>query len=246
MSKEVTVYWAPENTWELPELGEWNMLYPEPVTLFSELTKLRTPDAGTRTYFSCPAAGDMMRNSYVFKNTIPSEYEYDFTGENRVVTPVLPTYMNWEIRRNPTITTGPLINFMMHWSFFAEEPLQASFTPPMLHKPGYTKYGTIIPGTFDIGQWFRPYTFEAQMWEQKGKFIINEDEPIFYTEFLTDKKVNLKRFKMNATLASYQEHCSTSGRLWGLGTPLEKRYQRFKESKMRELILKEIKNNLID
>ena len=103
-----------------------------------------------------------------------------------------------------------------------------------------------MPGTFDIGQWFRPYTFETQMWQQKGEFAIDADEPIFYVEFLTDKKINLKRFKMNATLVSYQEHCSSSGKLWGLGTPLEKRYQRFKESKMRELILKEIKNNLID
>jgi hypothetical protein len=246
MSKETTVYWAPQVTWEVGGLGEWSMLYPEPTNLFNDLAKLRQPNAGTKTFLSCPSSSKEFRNSFVFKNELDSHYAYDFTDDKQDLFPVSQTYLNAEVRRNPTISTGPLININLYYIFFAEESLTASFTPPMMHEPNYTKYGTVIPGKFDIGQWFRPYPLEMQMWHDKGELILKEDEPLFYVNFETDQKINLKRFKYNATLHSYADHCSNTAKVWGMGVPLEKRYQRFKQSKMREMVLKEIKQNLLD
>jgi hypothetical protein len=246
MSDEViNVYWAPESTNEVPSVGEWNLLYPEPKTLFTELQEQRTKNAGQDTYFSCPATNDKFRKTYVFRNALPSEYEFDYTGNNQIVNPVSTGYINYSVLRPPTIAAGPLINFSLAYTFFSDQPLEAVFTPPMMHPPLYTRYGTVIPGQFDIGQWYRPYPLEMQMWEQKGKFKLGE-EPIFYVEFKTDKKINFYRYKMNATLDSYLKMCGQSKAVWGGGMSLINRYKKFNESRTNELILKEIKNNLIE
>lgn len=245
----VNVYWSPVSTWEVDDIGEWNMLYPEPISLFSELQKQKTKNAGVDTFFSCPATKDKFKKTYVFRNDLASSYEFDFTNskpENNWFQPTSETFLSYSIKRPPTIAKGPLVNFNLFYSVFADEPLEAVFTPPMLHEPQYTKYGTCIPGQFDIGQWFRPYPMELQMWNMKGEFHLKEQEPLFYIEFKTDKKVNVQRYKMNGTIASYLRSCSNSKKTWGAGTSLEKRYRRFNESRMRDLIMKEIKLNLLD
>ena len=245
----VNIYWSPQTTSEVSELGEWNMLYPEPVTLFRELQKIREIDTGQDTYFACPATNDKFRKTYVFKNELPSSYEFDFTSDDvskKYFKHTSNTYINYDIKRPPSIAKGPLVNLNLYYSFFSEEPIEAVFTPPMFHEPKYTKYGTCVPGQFDVGQWFRPYPLEMQMWNMKGEFHLEFNEPIFYVEFKTTKKVNLQRFKMNKTLVSYLEACSTTKRIWGPGLSLQDRYARFKRTRMRELILKEIKENLLD
>jgi hypothetical protein len=119
------------------------------------------------------------------------------------------------------------------------------FTPPMFHQPKYTQYGSVCPGEFDIGQWYRPYPLEMQMWGDKGIINLEHNEPLFYAEFKTDKKINLIRYRMTNRLSSYVNHCVDTTNYWGKGLGLQERYNRFKVSSMRELILAEIKDNLI-
>jgi hypothetical protein len=244
----INVYWSPQATWEVESQGEWNMLYPDPTNLFTELNNLRTSDAGTRTYFSCSATGPRFKNTFVFRNELSSSYAFDFSKgfEKSTIYPLTQNFLNFEIKRPPSITTGPLVNINLFYSFFAEESLEAEFTPPMMHPPQYTKYGTCIPGSFDIGQWFRPYPLELQMWNMKGELHLNQNEPLFYVHFNTDKKVNLQRFKMNGTISSYLDACSGTAKVWGMGSTLQERYDRFKRTRMKDLILKEIKQNLLD
>lgn len=248
MSQDVlNVYWSPQTTWEKQGEADWNMLYPEPINLFSELQKIKTKDAGTANYFSCPATSQKFKNTFIFKNVLPCTYQFDFTRgyEERVIFPTTTQYIGYDIKRPPTINVGPLVNFNLIYSFFAEEPTLGVFTPPLMHKPKYTNYGTVVSGEFDVGQWFRPFNIEIQMWNMEGEFILEEDEPLFYVQFKTDKKVNLQRFKWNGALDSYLNACSTDASSFGAGIPLVKRYKRFNESKMRELVLKEIKANLL-
>jgi len=82
------------------------------------------------------------------------------------------------------------------------------------------------------------------MWNNKGNFVLEEDEPIFYAKFITDKKIKLNRFTLTEKLFNYADHCSNSPVTMKSNIPLSERYRRFKESKMNNLILKEIKENL--
>lgn len=92
----------------------------------------------------------------------------------------------------------------MCYSFFADDSLDVSFTPPYFHKPQYLQSGSIIPGEFNVGKWFRPYICEIQMWEEKGNFSLNAGEPLFYAEFKTDRPINFYRFNYSDSLVKYQ------------------------------------------
>jgi hypothetical protein len=245
----VNVYWSPHSTYEDIEIGEWNMLYSDPTTLFEDLYKLKTKDAGNANYFTCPATSKQYQKTFVFKNELESKYKFDFSSSNPEENYFLNEpgpHLSYEIIRRPTITTGPMVGINMYYVFFSDEPLKASFTPPMMHPPKYTKYGTVIPGSFDIGQWFRPFHLEMQMWNNKGELKLENQEPLFYVSFDTEKKVKLQRFKMTGAANSYLRFCSSTRKVWGLDSSLEERYKRFKRTRMRELILKEIKENLLD
>lgn len=245
----INIYWAPRSTYEDPGAGEWNMLYPEPTTLFSELQAKRSRYAGDDTFFSCPATNDKYRKTYVFRNELESSYAFDYTNEDpglNYFKNTSDTYITYNIMRPPTITDGPMVNLSLYYSFFADQPLEAVFTPPMMHKPQYTQYGTCIPGQFDIGQWFRPYPMEIQMWNMKGELHIKSGEPLFYVEFKTSKKIKFHRYKMDGTIASYLYSGANSKAQWGPGFSLLERYKRFNQSRMNDLILMEIKKNLLD
>ena len=84
------------------------------------------------------------------------------------------------------------------------------------------------------------------MWDNKGIFEIKENEPLFYVEFKTDRPIILKRFNMNNQLDKIARGSVFSSNLFGKGQTLLSRYVKFNNSGLRDKILKEIKNNLID
>lgn len=245
-NEEINVYWAPYfASSEVNSMGDWSLLYPEPTNLYSDILKLKTiNDDSHRSFFLCPAIKDNFKSTYVFKSAMSSEYSYEYKDDYLSIEEKSKNVLGYDLQRKPTISVGPLIRFNLSYIFFAEEDLDVMFSSPNFHKPKYTNYGTIIPGQFNIGSWFRPYEFEVQMWNNKGSFILEEDEPIFYAKFITNKKIKLNRFILNEKLLSYSEHCLKSPRTIKSNIPLSERYKRFKESKINNLVLKEIKENL--
>ena len=83
-----------------------------------------------------------------------------------------------------------------HIRYFADQPLVARFMapnyPPTTPSPG----AILTSGQFDIGKWFRTLNVEIQLYGNKGELHFKKDEPIFYVNFLTDRKVILKRFEL--------------------------------------------------
>ena len=63
---------------------------------------------------------------------------------------------------------------------------------------------------------------------------------------MTDKKIILKRYVMNDYLEELSKECVDFWTRFGSNIKLIDKYKMFEQSKMREIILKEIKNNLID
>jgi hypothetical protein len=243
----VNIYWAPMTSYDVLELGDWNLLYNNPTNLYLDMLKLKNNKAKQNSFLSCPAVKEKFKKTFVFSSSIDGEYEYDFIDEeNYFFNSISKNYLSYKNVRRPSLNFGPTIAFSLFYVFFSEESVNANFIPPIFHKPQYTNYGTVIPGEFDIGQWFRPYVFEVQMWNEKGKFLLKEDEPLFYVEFNTNKKINLQKFKFNAQLHAYVKNCVDSPNNIVSNVPLLKRYQNFKNTGMRNLILKEIKNNIIE
>jgi hypothetical protein len=242
------VYWAPLTSPESDFYGEWNMMYPEPNLLMHELMEKRNRDErNNRGFLQCPAATGRFKHTYVFRTGMGSEVDFDFTNPYDPKLEITgKTSVGFKIERPSAFTEGGSISFNQGYLFFAEEPTIGVFSPPMMHEPGYTKYGTLIPGSFDISQWFRPMNVEIQTWKTKGKIVIEENEPLFYFEVLTDREVILKRFRCNKNLVKYADACAQAPAYYGKHLPLTKRYEKFKQSKMNSIVLNEIKNNLVD
>jgi hypothetical protein len=242
MNKDtVNVYWAPFYD-EVPGDPDWSFLYPKPKNLFSLKLENKNTESSSSNYFACPPVSKKMKNTYVFSNHVNSSYVYNKNS-------ITATSQNWIGANNqrPDVTTeGPLFLFSLSYIFFADQPLDTFFSPPYFHEPKYTKYATVIPSEFDIGQWFRPFNFELQTWSASGEIHLQENEPLFYTEFKTDKKIKINRFAMNEKLSKYSLACTQSKSIFGQGESLLKKYTRFNNVGLREKILTEIKNNLIE
>lgn len=258
MSKDyINVYWSPSVSFEITGY-DWGFLYPKPKTLFNSTVdhlNLRNKEFESKRFrtsqiASCPAVSTKFKKIIVFESPLSCSYKYDFStflqnGEY-TLEPTTTEHITSGIYRNPFLDYGPSIGFSLGFFLFAEESIDTYFTPPMFHPPKYMKYGSCIPGEFDIGNWFRPFNFEVQFWNNSGEFHLEEKEPLFYTEFRTDKKIILKRFNITNNLAKASDACVESYNLFGRNQSLEERYERFNNTDMRDFILSEIKKNVVD
>jgi hypothetical protein len=235
--ESVNVYWS-EN-FNINDVN-WSFLYQKPTSLFSDLNKNK--ENHNLNFLSCPAISSKFKKTLVFKNSLLSSYVYNLES----ITPTSNNYLYSEKLRDSSINIGPLYRFFNSISLFSEEPLNAFFTPPYFHKPQYTQYGACVPGEFDIGQWYRPYNFEVQMWSNNGEFHLKENEPLYYVDFKTNKQINLYRYKNSELLNKYSTACIETTSLFGRGQSLLSRYNKFKQVGLREKILTEIKKNLIE
>jgi hypothetical protein len=233
----INVYWSENYDINSPN---WSFLYQKPTSLFSDLNKIK--EKISDNFLTCPAVSNKFKKTLVFRNSLTSSYVYD----SESITPTSSNHLSVVKGRDSSLNFGPIYRFANSICMFSEEPLSTFFTPPYFHKPEHTQYGSCIPGEFDIGQWYRPYHFEVQMWDSSGEFKITENEPLYYVNFQTDKQINLYRFNNSQLLTNYYEACVGSTSLFGRGQSLISRYDRFKRVGLKEKILTEIKKNLIN
>lgn len=244
----VTVYWAPHSTPTEEGIGNWNMLYEDPQTLFKYWSQFGIKDEPEASMLQCPAFKNIAKNTYVFNSPIDTSYAFEAQsrlGHQIVLTPQTKEYISAFIPRNQTMSVGPNMEISLRLHMFAEEPLEVMLTGPYLHRTEYTKSGVLTSGQFDIGQWFRPINCEIQLFGQSGQIDFKKDEPLFYVKFLTDKKIDLKRFELTAELDTYAKKCIGAKNVYGLKKPLNFYYDKFMKTRTRDIVLKKIKENLI-
>jgi hypothetical protein len=243
MSDTINIYYAANRKFEGHLLNDLLFLKPENLlkSLQKNINKENKKEEGLQ-YLLCPAFTDKAKNTFVFKFPLSCSYEYKKDKSLSVTSDI---YLDAVIDRAQCITDGPIISFALGNIFFAEESVKAYFTSPYFSKSKHTKYGSIMPGNFDIGEWFRPFIAEFQMWSPEGEFHFEENEPLYYVEFATNKKINFIQFEMTDLLHEYSSSLVASTGLFGKRQSLVSRYNRFKNANMREKILKEIKNNIL-
>jgi hypothetical protein len=258
----INLYWAPLIFPSDPE--DWSFMYEKPKTLYSELLAYRQPsekqtsekqpseNRRNKTVFACPAFSDKFTKSLVIKNPFSCSYEYsynpeyDYTDEKQILKATTPVYVNAEYTRSQGLTFGPSIVFSLRHMFFADSPLKMTLCSPFFHEPKHTKYGAIYPGSFDVGQWFRPINIELQMWKQSGELILEKDEPMYYLLFDTDRPIILHRFVLDEQLIKYAYASVGMGKLFSQNFSLLERYKKFKDVGHGEKILTRIKQNLVE
>lgn len=243
--KEINVYWWPAEK-------NWNLLYNDPINLQEFLYKMKNKNknknSNARSMFECPAFSDKTKKTFFFTSPMSVEYEYDFTDpENSYIIPKNPLmpYLETKILRPPTINKQPLFQLSLFYCFFSEESLTASVTPPFLHNSNFTKQGIPPTGSYDIGNWLRAYPLEIMLWNEAGTFKLEKDEPLFYIEFLTDRPIKFQRVETTEKLIDYMTQCVVAPATIESRVPLITRYETFKKTRMKDLVMKEIKENTL-
>jgi hypothetical protein len=114
---------------------------------------------------------------------------------------------------------------------------------PFLENNNITNKCITIPGTFDIGKWFRLTDF-AFFLKNSEVFEIEENEIYQYIQFHSDDKIIFKQFKINEQLNKYLFDITSAKEFRKIKIrSLQNYYLMLKHKKH---IIKEIKNNLIE
>ncbi len=242
MKNELVVYWAPNFTENQPV--DWNILYNNPVNLLSNVKENVNKKLKNAEMFLCPAVKNMLKNTYFFSSTVGADYLYN--EKNNFFEPKTNPTLGIDEVRQSSLNNKLHITLSLNWILFSEEPLIVEITPPYFSDADHLMYGSIVPGTFDIGQWFRSINAEFILKKNNKKFTLDKNEPIMYVRFLTDKKITIKRFYMNESLQRLEKSCIESRNILGRNIPLLERYSIFRNTNSNKKIISIIKNNIVD
>jgi hypothetical protein len=242
----ITVYWAPSGFTEDNE--NWNFLYSNPVSALADLNAIR--NKSSNSIFSCPAYKQTMKNVFVFKNSLPEKIKLD----EEVFLPKvsIPFYhfnrskiLLSEVRESSFNQHVNLI-YGMSWLFFADQPVEARFTAPYFPTVSPALGAMLATGQFDIGRWYRDYVLDYHIPFGTKELTFEENQPLFYLELMTDKKVIFKRYNLTRELKRIAEESSSSPSNYGLNRSLLDKYNMFKRSSSPERVLSHIKQNLVE
>lgn len=239
MKNTSIVYWSPKTN----DSGwDWSILYEEPSQLISVLNNKRNYE-NKNTFFKCPSWKDVAKNTFVIKSPIDTGAEYEL-GVDSPTKPIKHYGMPWRCIHDMAISNSPILESEMGFYFFSEDDIEMTLSAPFFNQTTHLQYGAVIPGKFNISKWFRPINMEFNLWSDNYEIHLRESEPIAYVNFNTENTVILKRFVMNKELSAISYTLSHGGS-WEPRVPLIKRYSRFNKTKVRDIVLKNIKENLI-
>lgn len=256
MSKDtITVYWAP--SLYIPLDQSWAFLYSEPSSLNTKIISKSKPKTGIRF---CPAVKDSINNLYTLKSNVEEDFYLDLNKTKEIMdTEELKTApiphragtrgpkVQLSKARNPEYEEYYNYIYNLSWAFFADQPLEVKLTSPYLPPSSPMEGSFLAPGKFDIGQWYRPINLEYITPITSDHFKLEMGQDLAYLEFLTDKKIVFKQYFMDDVLYNlYQEFIASDSRYFGFLKSLSSRYLSSQKSKLPQMILSQIKKNVIE
>ena len=253
----ITVYWAPANY--TIEDDTWEMLYASPQSLSSMIRKLRKPNALPQSIYSCPGYKDSVDNVFVFTSAIDDEVkiptqtleELDLIDPNKfplqgIPLPTSNLPVSLYMQRPSSFDGYHSVNYNMGWILFADEPIVAKFTSPYFPPVAPAEGALLATGQFDIGSWYRPFNLDYHIPVGTEKLVFKEDDPLFYVEFYTTKKVVVKRYVYTKQLQNLSRELVESPTRYGKFKSLVEKYKAVKKTSILEMILSEIQKNVLE
>lgn len=242
----INVYWS--NCVPIED-SSWNFLYREPEPIYNDFLNIKI----NNPFFACPANTDMIKNIYSIKSNLEDRFNFPENYLKSINGPYGSSeYLSNIGNKLALISTRESalkgykdIRYNMSWIFFAEKPLIMKVTAPYYPPKSPIEGAILQSGEFDIGQWFRPYNLGYFIPENAKEMSISIDDPLVYLEFKTEDSINFKRFNMTNNLSNLYSEFTESPPRYGKRKSLLERYSMAKRSNMTEIVLSEIKKNLI-
>lgn len=244
--KEHVVYWSP---WFTPDDRKQNMsgnsewTYEEPISLWKDVSSRMSDQKDTANYFQCPAVRDTLSPVYIIKATLEAGVKVVDNGKGLEQTQTRDSKVRMTMPHAPSQNNQIMAVYHNATMFFSEEPLVMRLCSPWFTPAPHMRYGALVPGTFDIGRWFRPLNFEFNLWEGVREFHIEDGEPLAYIEFATDERIKFVRFKVTDELYNISnDSIHARSKKW---KTLAGRYNLFDSNPINKWILKEVKANVL-
>jgi len=189
----------------------------------------------------CPVFNESLNNIYAIK----SIYNYSFKIENNQCTTL---DYNQEFFNNHVLIRSlekKFFSFKNNYIFFTDEDdLELNcYQYPVFEENEITKRCMIIPGTFNIGKYFRNLEFSFILKNKYNEFLLKEEDVMYYLKFNTKEKIIFKQFKMNENLNQIARDVRLAN--WGNNNTVNIQYF-YNKFKGKKYILNEIKKNLLD
>ena len=230
----ITIYWC------LNDESWLRAKTPDPI--YKNFVK--SPKNQKNSLILCPATKDYMQNIFSLKSIFSYDFKIDQT-KGQVIASLYDQgfFENHVIIRSQE---DKLFSFTQRFCFYTEEKslLMSAGISPFLEDNNITKRCIVIPGTLDIGRWFRQIEFAFYLKKDYDEFKIEEDEIYQYIKFYTDEKIIFKQFKVNQKIQDF---------IYDIDHAKHSRKQKFRSLeeyylmlKNKKHIIKEIKNNLVN
>jgi hypothetical protein len=233
MKKSINVYWACLE-------DEWIRAVP-PSSVYKNIIK--RDSAKQSGLNKCPAFKDYTENIF----GLHSIYDYNFNvNQESGVSSTLYDQKFFDTHVNIRSVEDKFFSFKQRFVFFTEEDslMISAGIMPFFEENDITKKCISIPGSFDIGKWFRSLEFAFYLKKEYDDFSIKENEIFQYIKFETDSSIVFKQFSIDASLYIQSQAIENSrSNRNGKFRELSNYYSMLKNKKH---IIKSIKNNIID
>ena len=104
----------------------------------------------------------------------------------------------------------------------------------------------IMPGKFDIGKYFRNIVFAFAVHNDIETIKVDEGEPLYYLRFHTKKKIKFVRFLLSNDIDLILKDFKFHGEAFHNWKPLKWYYDSVKSKKYKKLLIKKIKENILE
>lgn len=169
--------------------------------------------AGNNTYLKCPAFIDYYKNVYVIKS--PFSMQINFNAKDKYLS-VQPQnqefYDAFLLNRADVISEDDpfLFSLLIKYLFTADADCAIEELPVTFHDSPLNSKLKLIPGTYNIGKWFRPLEAAYEVMAKAESISIKRGDPLFYVRFIPkdNKKVTLKHVKFSSEQLKAVQHCA--------------------------------------
>lgn len=241
----MVIYWGASSFHEQIYLGLQG-----PVSSFVDVKTLSnklTEKNNWTDFTKCPSIIQFSNNCFSLKSPIDIDFIWD---ENNILFDYDQHHSDFisRIATSRDLAAGLISLSICPYMFFSEEDCEMQFSAPGMVDNNFTKNCTVMPGQYNIGKWFRGVDFGFFVNNKNTKISIKKGDTIANVRFLTEEKVTFKKFFITPecnSLANLVVNYKHSQK-FPLNTYLKNMYNDFQSSKIKNQILREINNNLLD
>lgn len=246
--KEIVVYWANK---------DFNYEIPAPdyaiKDLHERVARLEEHDAfNTAGILRCPIVNTYLKNTFRIKSPVDYSIILDTTQSKVFSRHYDQKFFDDYVFIRDAKSGVVSFSFASSVFFTEEESLIMELKHANYATNALVNNTSFMGGEIDIGRYCR-MTDYAFFINRYNEFLsVNRGDPIHYVRFLTDKRVVLKKFNFTdeiKTLISPVINVNTRIKhLTGIPVwkKMEQYYSFFKSSQIKKLLIKKIKENLLD